>query len=198
MPTRLKTAPAAEPVDLATIKTHLRIGTTDAAEDNLVEDMITAARQMAESFTQRAFISQTWELLLDNFPGSGVARRALVLPYAPLSSVVSIKYIDTAGVEQTLDGSKYVVDADTVPGRINLAYGESWPAVRDQPNAVTVEFIAGYGTTAADVPDLIRQAIKMIVGHMFENREDTAPGNLREIPMNSQWMLNPYKVFGVI
>lgn len=162
----LQTPPAAEPVDLEEMKLHLREDLDD--QDELVEAFIKAAREHAEGFLGRALVTQTWDLALSHFPACG----EFLIPRPPLQSVTSVSYVDEAGVTQVLAGSEYVVDTAREPGRIVLGYEKSWPITRSVPNAVTVRFVAGYGDPE-DVPESIRTAIKLLVGHWYENREAT-------------------------
>jgi uncharacterized phiE125 gp8 family phage protein len=87
--------------------------------------------------------------------------------------VASIKYVDPAGIIQTLDPTMYQVEPGA-PGRIYPAYGKSWPAVRAIPGAITVNYTAGYGPAATDVPECVRLAIRLMVAELYEQREMTA------------------------
>ena len=134
--------PVMEPVSLADMKLHLRV---DIDDDNaLITSLITAAREFAEDYQSRQFIAATWDLLLDAFPPGG---RPIVIPCPPLMSIASVGYVDTDGEEKTLtEDEDFEVDADTDPGRIRPVYGETWPSVRDQMNAVRIRFVTGYAT----------------------------------------------------
>lgn len=186
MPLTLVTAPKYEPVGLAEVKDHLRVDTAD--DDALIDALIPAARRFAESYTHRALVTQTWDLMLDAFPAE------ITVPMPPLQSVTSINYIDTAGVSQLLDAADYQVDSAGQPGRVRPAWGESWPSARGVYNAVTVRLVAGYGG-AADVPEPIRQGMLMLLGHLYERREITVVGTIvSEVPMATKWLLDPYRV----
>ena len=101
----------------------------------------------------------------------------------PLQSVTSIKYQDINGAEQTLSSSVYQVDSKSDVGRIVLADGESFPDTDEVVNAVTIEYKAGYGDAASDVPSLIKSSIKLIVAHLFENRDMvTKMGTPAQVP----------------
>lgn len=184
----LVTAPAAEPITLDEAKLHLRV--TVAAQDALITSHIVAARQYVEQFTNRALIEQTWKLFLDEFPSSGV----IYLPRSPLRSIVAATYVDTAGVTRTLAADQYVVDVACTPGRIYLAYEKSWPSARAVRDAVQVEFKAGFGTTAAAVPDGIKAAMKLIVGDLFENRERVITGTIVNVMPTVDALLWPHRV----
>jgi uncharacterized phiE125 gp8 family phage protein len=187
MPTRIVAAPLEEPVSLAQAKAHLRV--TVADEDAQVLAAIFAAREHAETFTGRAFVTQTWELLLDAFP----AGREIELPFPPLQSVTSVKYIDPDGAEQTFAAANYHVDAVSTPGRVRLKPTAFWPSIADQPNAVTVRFVAGYGGTAA-VPFTIKAAILLVVGHLFEHREENQDFAVHAMPLGAERLLWPHRI----
>lgn len=157
------TAPTTEPVKPEDIEAQSRVDLSD--EPGLVDGYILAIRQKAELYLRRPLITQTWELTLDRFPA------VIKLPLPPLQSVTSLKYIDTDGVEQTLAPSLYKVDADSEPARIVPAYGHVWPQTREEISTVRVRFVCGYGDTPGDIPECVKQWIKLNVADLYENRE---------------------------
>jgi uncharacterized phiE125 gp8 family phage protein len=172
MPLKLVTAPAEEPVSLDDALVHLRLeDEDDAGQLGYISALITAARRWCESYQNRAYIIQTWDLVLDCFP-----ENAIRVPLPPLQSVVYIKYKDPSGSEQTLDPAEYAVDAACEPGRVVPAYGCSWPDTRDEIGTVTVRFTAGYGAPAA-VPAEIRHAILIKLADLYQNRGDEEGGD---------------------
>lgn len=188
---RVTVAPTVEPVTLEEAKLHLRVDDDNTTEDDLIESLITVAREHAEAFTNRAFLQQTLRMKMDEFPC------VIQLPRPQLISVSSIQYVDTAGVTQTLSASLYRVDSDSDPARITPAYGQSWPSTQDITGAVTVTYVAGYGAAATAVPTGIRQAILMLIGTLYENREDIIAGvSAMELPLTSRVLLQPYRFLG--
>lgn len=169
------TEPAKEPLTLDDAKAHLRF--YHDYEDDLIRSLITAARQYAEIYTGKAFITRELRLTRDCFPANDGCIR---LPRPPLQTLTAsqdwpdlgITYTNTSGNESTVSTSVYIVDATPEVGRICLAYGETWPTdAIDQPAAVKVRYLAGYGDSAADVPETIKAAMKLLIGHWFANRE---------------------------
>lgn len=158
---RVITQPATEPVSTATAKSHLRVD--HSADDALIDSYIKTARELGEGLARRAFITQTLELVLDEFP----ADLKLKLPRPPLQSVTSVKYLDSENVEHTF--TDYVVDARSEPGVVTF---NSTPGVAlAESGAVAVRFVAGYGTSASNVPSVFVQAIMQSVAHFYEFRE---------------------------
>lgn len=188
---RLVTGPAAQPVSVAEAAAHVEV--IGSAHDAKLGAMLGAALAHVDGrdgVLGRALITQTWELLLDGFP----ACEGLEIPLPPLQSITSIKYVDPDGVEQTLEASRYIVDAASQPGVVTRAYGQAWPAERRQRNAVTVRFVAGYGAAGADVPAPIRHAMLLMVGDLFENREAQITGTIVTQNPAVDRLLFPYKL----
>lgn len=158
-------------------------------EDDLLTALITAARQDCEKFQNRRYITQTWELWLDAWPDKDF----IEIPLPPLQSVSSIKYYDTEDTEATFSSDDYFVDTKSEPGRVSLNYGESWPSTTLRPaNGVCVTFVAGYGDEASDVPRNIYQAILLLLGHLYENREAVSQITnvaIKELPLGTQSLL---------
>ncbi|HUU35192.1 MAG TPA: head-tail connector protein [Vicinamibacterales bacterium] len=186
----LSVAPTVEPVSVVEAKEHLRVDGGD--EDDYIGALITAAREWAETFTRRQFLQATYILHLDSFPGQ------IVLPRPPLISVTTVEYVDTAGTTREFSSANYDQLKDTLPGRIVLGYGQSWPSTRAHAQAVIVTYKAGYGTAASDVPMPIRHAVKMLAAHWFENREQTIVGiSISRVPVAAEALLWPYRVLEV-
>jgi uncharacterized phiE125 gp8 family phage protein len=188
MPLSLVTPPATEPLSLDDAKLHLQVD--GDAENVTIDALVYAAREWLENFTGRALIQQTWDLKLDSFADCDYFREgAIWLPKPPVTAVSSVTYVDTAGVSQTWSSSEYQTDLPSGPharrARIQPAYGYTWPTTRDQPNAVTIRFVAGYGTTAESVPSLLVTAMKLLIGQWFQHRASdeaaTVPGWVRSM-----------------
>lgn len=179
--------PALEPITTAEAKQHLRVDLSD--EDEYIDTLIVASRAFAENHTRRQLITATWQLTLDRFPWVIELRRP------PIQSVTSITYVDTDGVTQTLDSSLYRVDVTGVTGRVTPAFGESWPSTRAVTSAVTVTYVAGYGGTGDDVPGPFKHAIKLVLAHYHENREQSISGTIiSTIPVAAERLLDHYRI----
>lgn len=150
-----------------------QIPSSNTTADPEISSLIKAARIYCETVTGRAFITRTLVYKLDAFPS---CESEIRLPRPNLLSVASVQYIDTNGDTQTFSSSDYSVDTASLPGRIILGYGESWPSTRSQPNAVTITYTAGYGPARSDVPETIKAAIKLKLADLYENREASIVG----------------------
>lgn len=185
--------PAEEPITLTEAKAHLRVDFTD--DDGYITALITAARMITEERTNRALITQTWDYVLDCFPPNLIIK----LPKAKLQSVTSIDYTDMNGVTSTFDSANYIVDADSVPGRISLGYNKLWPTTILQPiSAVNIRFVAGYGN-AATVPQPLIQAMYYLISQWYEQREPVvlSRSQLMPVPLTFDLLIGPYRVVSI-
>lgn len=184
MPTVEVYTPATEePVTIQELKEWLRITHDD--EDRLLARALRAARQYVEEITGRVLTTTVLRIRYDHcFP-----RDVIEIPRYPIQQVNSIKYIDPDGIEQTLDASVYEPDLHKVPPRIELAHNQSWPAVRDRSNAITVEVVAGSSSLGLIPPDLV-VAVMQLSGHYYEHREafQISP-ELAEVPLSVRSLL---------
>jgi len=185
----LVTPPAVEPITLAEAKLHAKVDTS--ADDTLIGDLIVAARQYAEQYTQRAFINQTWRLTLDYYEFN-FERRYIELDKGNIDSIASFNCYDSnnnvalfANTNYRLSGSRLVLDDKA-----------EWPIFNRLYEAVSIDYVAGFGATAADVPQAIKQAILMLVDHYYINRLATsAPVNT--LPFGVQALLQTYRIFSL-
>jgi len=170
------------PITVGDAAYHMRIITLDTDETEYIQGLIVTATSFAENYMRGiACAEQTLDLSIDQFSD------IINLPKNPVKSITYINYIDTDGEEQTLDTSLYSTDILSWPARIMPAYGQSWPAVRDIMNAVTVRFVAGFDT----IPENIKSAIRIIVGELYEKREQTQSGyRFHDVNLNAQALLN--------
>lgn len=176
---QLITPPTESPITLGDIKSYLRIPGDDVAQDEELQELIDFAAEWLTAETGQAFCEGVYRLTLDRFPCDA---RQIVLPVPPLASVETVQYL-SGGSLATFNASNYTVDTTGKPGRIALKSAASWPATDCDPNAVRIDFTAGYGD-AADVPLRARQAIRWLVAHAYENREPIIVGNIvNDLPM---------------
>ena len=198
MALKLITGPTVEPLTLAEVKQHLRISHTD--EDSIIEIYIRAAREYLEGpygFLGRALVAQTWDLILDEFPDNEIK-----IPLPPLQSVDSVNYYDADGNEQVVDSDSYYVDNASEPGWVVPV--DYWPSslVLDAVNSVRIRFVAGYPATSDSPPDLagnipfnIKAGMLLLIGNMFENREENVAGTvINRLPFGADALMRPYRL----
>lgn len=165
------TPPTLEPVTVEECRQFVGIYQAgDVSRDAVILSRIKTARLWCESYTRYHFMRQTVTAYADYF--ETCCNNCCIDLEAPLVSVTSVKYINSNGVDTTLDPGQYIVD--TVSNRITPAYNASWPAIRQQPNSMRVEYLAGV-VTPAEVDERVKEAIKFIIGQ-WERYQNTLEG----------------------
>jgi uncharacterized phiE125 gp8 family phage protein len=200
--------PAIEPLLLADAKQHLRVDST--ADDTYILELIRAVRFHLERQYEISLITQTLALNLDFFPWWWLYRGSpnsiswwydsmyyFQIPLrGPVQSVSSVAYLDTTNTPQTLSSSLYVLDNTEIPGRLVPAYNQIWPATAmGVVNAVTVTFVAGFGVADTNVPSDIKAAMKLLLGHLYENREQIVTDSRAvaiQMPFGVEQLMRPY------
>ena len=195
MPVVELTAPAVEPVSLSEAKAFLRVGHSD--EDALIGLMIRAARTGVESLTGRALIARNFRETLDGWPlrRFSASGTAFAIARPPLAAVTEVRVRDHAGDELIWDAAEYRVDLDSDPGRLIALAPFGFPRPGKRAASVEIDFTAGYGASADDVPAPLREAILLYAGRLYA-RGDAPEAALRgegdpgETVMR---LLNPYR-----
>ncbi len=183
---KVTTAPTIEPVTVAELKTYMRLDTS--AEDDLIEGFITAVREAAEEWLGRSLLSQTITMSLDFWPNEVIR-----LPRPLLISVTEIRTLDESDSETTYSSSNYYVRTIPEPGEIALIQGASFPENTERDHGgYEIEFVAGYGTSASDVPNSIRQGIKLWAALIYENRVP-----IKDPPKISKSLMSFYRVLKI-
>lgn len=195
--------PTVQPLTLEEVKAHLRV--VDSDEDDIIALYLQAATDYVDGesgFLGRCLVTQTWRLTLDSFPTNiGDPKMAIKIPLPPLQSVTNVLYDNTAGVESTVSPNDYFVDTESEPGWIAPVTGAAWPSTLDAINAVRIEFVAGYDPTtdsppnlAANVPFSIKGALLLIVGSMFEQRQQVTDIQTFRLPFGAENLLRRYRI----
>jgi len=185
MTARLIIPPAALAVSMEAARLAARVDLEEdgtSALDSQIEQAVRTITEKAEHETGRAFISQTWRMTLDHFPG------AIRLPNAPLASIEHVKFYDAAGARQTLAPQDYEADAENEPGYAVPAPGRAWPTTGGRINAVEVQYICGYGPDHTSVPDAIKGYILAHVQQQFSPVPNAKPENFERL-------LDRYRVY---
>lgn len=183
----LKTGPATTAISLAEAKSFLRVDSDYDDDDAYITSLIGVATNVVEQFTRRRLITQTYNIYYDEFPPF------MDLQVGNVASVTHVKYYDTDNTLQTLNTSEYDVDIRVKPGRIYQAEDGNFPNTYERANSVEVEFVVG--SAASDVEDAIKQAMYIVIGRYYENRQDVVTGTIAsELPLMVDHLLTPYRL----
>lgn len=198
---RVTDIPDSEPVTVSEAKTHLEV--TGTSKDTYISSLITTARRMCEAYSGLSFVSQERKIMLDYFPSRSSVNpmSEIIVPYGPVVSIDSFTYLKTDLTTGTLvANTDYLLDNHSELARLfPLEDGEldSWPDTANRPNAVTIEYTAGYDDISYNpLPEQVRQAILLQVGAMFENRQDEVVGvaSSTVLSFDSKALLDTIKV----
>ncbi len=182
MPSLLLTAPAAEPLTLAEAKSFLRVEHND--DDAVIASLITAARLHVESETRRALITQSWRMVRDAWPDNGW----IAVTPTPLHSLIAARVYDAEGTAHALDLQHFVLDLAASA----LAFAPWSLAAPGRAKAgIELDLSVGFGAAGSDVPEPLRQAIRMLVAHWYENRGVT--GQSAPLPVSVASLIAPYR-----
>jgi uncharacterized phiE125 gp8 family phage protein len=185
---RLITPPASEPVTLVEAKDYARV--IPDADDALVTGLIKAAREQVETILRRALMPQTWSIQLSDFPYGAVK-----LPLPPFQSITAVRYTDTTGAPKTVPSTTYRVDLDGDYAAFGIDYEAYWPVDSSDRFPIAIEYLAGYANAAA-VPESIKIAIKILVAHLYNNREPVVVGTSAQLmPLSVDRLLSGYRVW---
>lgn len=171
-------APTAYPVSLPEVKANARVD--ESAEDALILSYVAAAVDYLDGprgILGRALLTQTWEAKLSDFS------LPIWLPLYPVQSISSIQYYDEDNALQTWASSNYRLAASHYETRIDLTENSTFPTVYNRPDAITITAVAGYGDSAADVPEDVRLAILLMASHFVDNRMATTPDRIEHTPL---------------
>lgn len=176
--------PTSEPITVTELKEFGRIDGSD--EDDFLESVITTVREATENYLGRSLIRQRIKLMLDYWPNIIVE-----LPRPPLLSVEEIVTLDEDSTETVYDDDNYFVVTDAIPGQIVIRNGASPPTNTVRYNSgIVVNFYAGYGPAASDVPSAIKNAMKLWCMQIYEMREFKP-----EPPPDAKVMLSMFRVW---
>lgn len=178
------TAPAYQPLTVDEAKEHLRITSTD--EDSYISSLVIMATEFIQNMTARQLITATYEMTLQTVPITNMVK----LPKGKLQSVTSIKYLDKDSVEQTFTDF-YVLGND--PGTV---YFNSTMSVEPlTADVIKIRFVCGYGS-GEDVPEIIKVAMKLLIGQFYKNREATVSGSVINLPTGLDRLIEQYRMVG--
>ena len=159
-----------EPITLATAKEHLGL-VDDTSRDALITAQIKAAREWVENYTGHILVQRSVTDTFDRFT------RFLELAKRPVVSVASVAYTDTAGNPQNYAG--FVTAMGRYPLRVYPALDGWWPSIQTN-TLITVTYTAGYA--AGEEPQALLQAMLLLVGTWFAQREAHGTAAMAEAP----------------
>lgn len=184
----LLSGPAVEPITLGEAKAHLRID--GSAEDALIQSLVITSRLHIEAALSLALVTQSWRHLRDCWPRG----RTLNLPLRPVQTIAAVRVHAEDATAETLAPDTTLLDGHGSPARLVWRGSVPPPRPGQVANGLEIDFVAGFGDTAADVPAPIRHALLLLVAHWYEHREPVEIGSASTaIPHQVSDLLMPYR-----
>lgn len=168
----LVSAPASLPVSVQEAKEQMRVEHSD--DDALIDRLINAAVSFVDAtgVLGKAIITQTWGQWVK--PNPGMVRLAM----GPVQTVTAVEYYNTSNILTTDVLENYEWIGPPTFKKIKPREGFTWPNTYDRPDAIRVQYQAGFGDAPSDVPEVIRHALMMLVSNWYENRENELIGTI--------------------
>ena len=190
-----------EPMTLAEARLQCRVDPIDDLDsdghgthpdDDLLEALISAARQYCENFLGISLSPKILEIALDEFPTTD--DDSIQLPCGPVNAIVSVTVGDES--DSLMDAEEYILDDFSVPNRLLPA--TVWPTVTASVNTIRIIYSVGYdGPDSSDgpaIPKTILQAMKLLVADWYKHREDTDTAAEMQIPNGALALLRAHRV----
>tara|TARA_R110002020_G_scaffold154529_9_gene334432 strand:- start:1653 stop:2261 length:609 start_codon:yes stop_codon:yes gene_type:complete len=180
-------AVSTEPIVLAKAKEHLRVTSTD--DDTYITTLIQVAREMVEKHTRQIWTASVFNVYYDDFPSTDT----IVIPDLTNISAVTVHYEDQDDNTQTFAATEYYTALDTTPARIVKKTNSDFPSTSNAPGAVRVNVTTAAPSTG--VPRPIIQAMFMLIGHFYENRQEVVDRIQYQMPNACEFLLSPYRIY---
>lgn len=167
-----------EPLSLDEAKYNLRIddpadAVAQQAQDDFITDLIVTAREVVEDQTELAL---TPRVITEVTPA---LRPIMEVAAWPIVSVDAVSYLDHDGEAQMIEADGYFLALGRRPAKIMMKrYAISEHAARctvDMVQPVSITMHVGYATPG-DVPHRVKQAMHLLIGSWFVNREADVVG----------------------
>lgn len=190
------TPPATTPISRSQLKGYLKLDETDTSEDELLDLIIDLVTEVGQCMTKRDFINRTNRTFRDVFPS--LRSQGFLIRRSKLQSVNSIEFLlNTVFTVFPLANTGFTIDNDY--STIFLKSDQDWPTdVDEEPQAVKIEFVSGYGPAATDVPAKIRGALLQHAAAFYSNRGDCSDSACGDVlPVQAALVYRQHRIIDV-
>lgn len=162
-------------------KAHLRVDFD--SDDTYIDALLEASQEACEKILGFQFGTLSHEGHISEF------QRVVFFRQPNLTGSPTIRYKDADGNSVSLDSSNYKATAKSYPGRVVFDDSLHLSNVNHDPEWLSIAWGSSYNT----IPKLVKQAGLMIIGHLYEMRQDVGYSRIFEVPMNSKYLLEKYR-----
>ena len=164
-------------VGLVDLLDHLRV--TDEYDTTLIQGYARAATSYVEKSTQRLLSVRTATLTLPDLPG---LQEPIELPGGDVASITSM----------VVDGTPFTTIAayGSAPAALIPTGTTQWPSTSQMGWPVTITYQVGYETA----PFELVQAIKLLVGEMYNHRSNAEDVIQSRTMLPSEMLIAPYRI----
>lgn len=209
--TIVETENTTAPFDAAEFKAFLKF--EGSGDDTLVDDLIQSARLQIEQIINKPLLNTTYKQFQDNFEISNLTnysirdqlafkadintfrtKNAFIrLMKKPVVSISSVTLYDSANNTSTYSSDNYFLD--TAGAKLIINDEAALPTDIRNRAGIEVEYVAGFGASASDIPEDIKTAAKMYVQSMYDfNRgAETLIATAYEMPTAAMNILKKYQ-----
>jgi uncharacterized phiE125 gp8 family phage protein len=174
-----------EPITSSYLKNFIRVDFS--TDDAIISSVIKSARMLVEQFIEQALVTKSLKAYFYNFEAwdEEGSYYNLTLPFSPVTAIGSVKVVGVDGTETVI--TDYVATGlEEKNIRVNR--------ILSLTTGTNQGYIVGYTAVNTDIAEPIKQAIAMLAGEMYENRQDSAVDvSIASLPYNVKAILRPYK-----
>lgn len=165
-------------VSLEMAKKQCRLETTDFEEDEMLQQYIDAAIEVAENYTNSHISEKKTEFVSDDFVNG------YKFKITPIQKIEKITYTDTENQVQTLPLEAYKLEKTD-----EYQYQITFDLELLPKTVKNVKMLVKTGYEVNKTPKAIIQAVLLLVSSFYEKREDT----VEKLPKASQSLLSKYQ-----
>lgn len=183
-------SPIGSIVSVAELRDFARLDTVDTTEDLFLAELIAAATDDLERYTNRWFVERT---AIGYYSGLELSQYETY----PFTEIQHSPLLDVSEVATWTNGAYAAITDYTLKQRDGYARVLFPNAYNfdniDTPYPYRITFIAGYGAVA-DVPSSIKIAIMMYASYLYENRGDCDCGADARQSSGAKMLMARYRI----
>ena len=188
----------ADPIQSPVFPSELAAYARLDSDDPIIESALLSATSAVFSFLKQDLTTRTWVLTHQHWPVVGTPSYPSISRqnYA-FNSYVELPYTNLVSVDSVKVNGELTTDYEIVKGKPCSLRFDDFAILDDETPALEITYKAGFGEGSLDVPEPIRNAIKMAAGYIHQH--NGACDFTDALTMSgAKQLLAPYAVMGGI